>query len=165
MPAMWASLVRTAHGLGATAFLAVARTDPSHPRAVRTSMGSLFKLPVARFPDLTAVMDSLRPVGIALVGAVSSGGIPIAEAGLGRGGVAVVVGGEYHGLSATEMALLDAQVTIPMPEGIDSLSVNAAAAVLLYEAGGNWGVVDQVFNCAGSLGSGPSTRVRGTHSS
>jgi TrmH family RNA methyltransferase len=129
------ALVRTAHGLGAAAFLAVGRTDPAHPRAVRTSMGSLFKLPVARFSDLAAAAKALRPLGIPLVGAVSAGGIPLAEAWLGQGSVAVVVGGEYHGLSATETALLDAKVTIPMSEGIDSLSVNAAAAVLLYEAG------------------------------
>jgi TrmH family RNA methyltransferase len=126
------ALVRTAHALGADALIAIGRTDPVHPRAVRTSMGSVFKLPLAAFEDLATVAEAMRPLSIQLVGAVSTGGVPVAQARF-RPGVAIVLGGEYHGLGATERALLDACVTIPMPDGIDSLSVNAAAAVLLYE--------------------------------
>jgi TrmH family RNA methyltransferase len=48
---------------------------------------------------------------------------------------AIVLGSEAAGLSSTEAALLDERVTIPMASGVDSLSVNAAAAVLLYELG------------------------------
>jgi len=45
----------------------------------------------------------------------------------------VFVGGEAFGLPDAVAAALDQRVSIPMPAGVDSFSVNAAAAILLYE--------------------------------
>jgi tRNA G18 (ribose-2'-O)-methylase SpoU len=43
------------------------------------------------------------------------------------------MGSEYWGLPDELLAQLDQRVTIPMTDGIDSFSVNAAAAIVLYE--------------------------------
>lgn len=51
----------------------------------------------------------------------------------GVGGTAVFMGSEYFGLPDELISQLDARVTIPMLPGIDSFSVNAAAAIVLYE--------------------------------
>ena len=48
--------------------------------------------------------------------------------------VALVIGGEAAGLPAEIVDALDAAVRIPMRPGVESLSVGAAAAVLLFEA-------------------------------
>ncbi len=133
-PGNTGALVRTAHGLGATAFVAVGRTDPFAPASVRTARGSLFRLPLARVADLGMLLVILRPRGVRALAAVAAGGTPLPEADLGGGGLAVVVGGEARGLDPADVARLDARVTIPMPAGIDSLSLNAAAAILLYAA-------------------------------
>ena len=45
-PGNTGALMRTALAAGATAFVACGISDPYHPKALRTSMGSLFKLPV-----------------------------------------------------------------------------------------------------------------------
>ena len=129
------ALVRTAHALGAGAFLAIGAVDPFHPRAVRTSMGSVFRLPVLRFADLDAGVDALRAADVRTLGAVTEGGTPLAALAPRAGPVAALLGSEAFGLSKRERARLDDLVTIPMQPGVDSLSINAAAAVLLYGLG------------------------------
>jgi len=129
------ALVRTALASGAAAFVTVGPGDPFHPRAVRTSMGSLLKLPLARYDAIDPLLADLARRGVTTLAAVSSGGRPLPEQPLGEGGVAVVVGSEAFGLPAETLARMDARVTIPMPEGVDSFTVNAAAAIVLYEIG------------------------------
>ncbi len=125
-------MLRTAHALGADLFITVGGSDPFHPRAVRTSMGSLFKLPVVStsLPDLFA---ALKTTPIQTVGTVAEGGVLLPQLKVGTGGTAVFMGSEYWGLPDELPARLDQRVTIPMTPGIDSFSVNAAAAIVLYE--------------------------------
>lgn len=125
-------MMRTAHALGADLFVAVGGSDPFHPRAVRTSMGSLFKLPIVSttLPDLFA---ALRPYPIQTIGTVAENGILLPQINVESGGTAVFMGSEYWGLPDDLLTQLDQRVTIPMTNGIDSFSVNAAAAIVLYE--------------------------------
>lgn len=127
------ALCRTALASGAAGLLAVGISDPFHPRAVRTSMGSVFKLPILREPDGAAAVEGLRRSGVRLLGAVSRGGVPLPEMSPVEGACAVLMGSEAFGLPAGAVAALDQPVTIPMREAVDSFSVNAAAAILLYE--------------------------------
>ncbi|MCP3917339.1 MAG: RNA methyltransferase [bacterium] len=126
------ALVRTAHALGAAAFLAAGAVDPFHPKAVRTSMGSVFRLPILQLPDLASVLTQLRAGSVQTLGSVTSGGTPLPNLELGDGPVAMLLGSEAFGLSNSHRGPLDELVTIPMPAAVDSLSINAAAAVLLY---------------------------------
>ena len=125
-------MMRSAHALGADLFVAVDSSDPYHPRAVRTSMGSIFKLPqvTSTLPDLFA---ALRETAVQTIGTVSEGGIALPDFAASEGGTAVFMGSEYFGLPDALLVQLDQQVTIPMTAGIDSFSVNAAAAIVLYE--------------------------------
>lgn len=127
------ALVRTAHALGAAGFVAVGASDPFHPKALRTTMGSLFKLPVLRYGALPPLLAALRELGVEAVGTAVSGGVPLYHAEFGARGTAVLMGSEAWGLSEAAQARVDRLVSIPMAAGIDSLSVNAAAAVILYE--------------------------------
>jgi TrmH family RNA methyltransferase len=129
------AMIRTALAAGCSGFVAAGISDPYHPKAVRTSMGSLFRLPIRRFDDTEAALQALKQAGVRCVGAVSQGGASLPEADLaaGESGIAVFLGGEAHGLPETVVAELDAAVTIPMVEKVDSFSVNAAAAIVLYE--------------------------------
>jgi tRNA G18 (ribose-2'-O)-methylase SpoU len=58
--------------------------------------------------------------------------MPLARAQLSQP-LAVYVGNETRGFPAQLLAAMDEQVTIPMPSGVDSFSVNAATAIVLYE--------------------------------
>jgi TrmH family RNA methyltransferase len=127
------AMVRTGHANGLTAFIAVGDSDPYHPKAVRTSMGSLFKTAVCHYPGVAALLKDLRQWGLETVAATADTGIPLPQVTFAERGTAVFMGNEYHGLPETLVQQLDQRITIPMAAGIDSLSVNAATAVILYE--------------------------------
>lgn len=129
------ALLRTAHACGATGFVATGISDPFHPRALRTTMGSLFKLPVLRFQEPLFLLKRLRELGVEAVGTIATGGIPLPQATFSSSGVAVLIGSEAWGLSAELQTAVDQLISIPMSRGVDSLSVNAAAAIVLYEIG------------------------------
>lgn len=128
------ALVRTGHASGITAFVALGRSDPFHPKAVRTSMGSLFKTTIVTEDSSDNLLTTCRQHAITTIGTVAAGtGTLLPQAAL-TGGTAVFMGNEYRGLSPAITTQLDQTITIPMADGIDSYSVNAAAAVILYEA-------------------------------
>jgi RNA methyltransferase, TrmH family len=129
------ALLRTAHAAGAVAFIAVGISDPFHPKALRTTMGSLFKLPVLRYDDVPSLLAELKDAGFETVGTAVTGGIPLPQAAFSDTGTAVFVGSEAWGLSEEIQSAVDWLVSIPMYEGVDSFSVNAAAAIVLYEIG------------------------------
>ena len=132
-PGNLGSLFRTLQAAGATAcFVADACADPFHPRAVRASMGSILGLPVLVEPTET-LLPRLRDRGIALVAADASGEREYPQCDMTRA-LAVFFGGEGRGLPAELLAKLDESVRVPLHSGVESLSVGAAAAVLLFEA-------------------------------
>lgn len=125
------ALTRTALAAGADAMISVGAGDPFHPRAVRTSMGSLFRLTQLRYESVEPLLGELSAMSIRTLGAVARGGTPLPALG-GGGGGALFVGSEAFGLPEALRSRLDECVTIPMDSEIDSYSVNAAAAILLY---------------------------------
>jgi len=127
------AMIRTALAAGADAFAAVGISDPYHPKAVRTSMGALFKLPIVVFEKLDRLLTELRAHRVQCVGAVSRGGRPLHDGGFSDDSVAVVLGSEAFGLAMGERSQFDHLVSVPMSSEVDSFSVNAAAAILLYE--------------------------------
>ena len=128
------ALTRTAHAGGAAALLAVGASDPFHPRATRISRGSIFRQPVVAYETAETLLADLRHHGIAAAGTVAGGGIPLPAVRWPRAGATILMGNEAEGLSLQVQAALDFSITIPMPDGVDSYSVNAAAAIILYAA-------------------------------
>lgn len=125
------AMVRTALASGCAGVVAVGLSDPYHPKAVRTSMGSLFKIPIVVQYEIEPVIEQLS--ALRRLAAVASGGEAPWAADF-HPQLALFVGKESHGLPPDVITRLDGTVTIPMPGNVDSYSVNAAAAVLLYEA-------------------------------
>jgi TrmH family RNA methyltransferase len=127
------ALVRTALASGADGFIGTGQTDPYHPKAVRTSMGSLFKLPIASRRGTSEWIRLIRQAGLQTVGATTASGISLPDAAFSRRGSALFVGSEAFGLEPEVCSKLDLRVTIPMVSQVDSYAVNAAAAIALYE--------------------------------
>ncbi len=127
------ALTRTALASGATALIAAGISDPYHPRAVRTSMGSLFRIPILRVQSGKALLDELRTLGVVTIGMVTGGGTPLPRVDLRDTPTALFVGREAFGLDGSTIDSLDHLVSIPMASAVDSYSVNAAAAIALYE--------------------------------
>jgi len=126
------ALIRTALACGAAGLICVGSTDPFHPKAVRTSLGSSFKLSIAR-ASAPLLFDTLHALGIHSLAAVAREGSPLHVASWPRGSVAVLVGNEARGLPEAWRDAADVRVSIDLCRAVDSFSVNAAAAICLYE--------------------------------
>lgn len=129
------NLVRTAAALGATG-LVMSRDfgcDPFSRRAIRVSMGAVFKLPIALSDDLQGDLCRLRDeFGYRVVGTVlDPAAVPLAAAAP-HPRVALLIGNEPDGLAPEWLAACDTTVTIPMVDGIDSLNVAVAAGIVLH---------------------------------
>jgi TrmH family RNA methyltransferase len=117
------TLVRSADALGPARLCLSARcADPTGPKALRASMGALFRVPLTHFDDTVG-----RRVAL-----VAHGGTPLAELDL-TGPVTFVLGAERAGLPEEIAAGCDALATIELASGAESLNVAATGAIALYE--------------------------------
>jgi TrmH family RNA methyltransferase len=133
-PGNLGALLRSADAAGATGFVALADgADLHHPRAVRGSMGSIFRLPARAEPRTGALLDRLRSLGVDALATDPAAELRYDLCDLTRP-VALFFGAEGRGVPAGIAARLDGTVRVPMHPGVDSLSVGAAAAVHLFEA-------------------------------
>lgn len=128
-------VVRNCAAFGVDAILAGATTaSPYLRRAVRNSMGGIFKVPCFHLDDLAGTLGWLRKqYTTRIIIADAKGPVSIYEADFG-GNICIVLGNEGGGVSAAVDALADVRVRIPMQNNTDSLNVASASAVLLYEA-------------------------------
>ena len=132
-PGNLGNLFRSADAAGAAGLFASGDSvDLFHPRTVRASMGSVFRLPTLAIA-IDPLLERLQARGITLIGTAAAQGDPYHRADL-TGAVALFFGGEGAGLPQELAARLDRFVRIPLHAGVESLSVGAAAAVLLFEA-------------------------------
>lgn len=133
-PGNLGALVRTAEAAGASGLLALAGgADPFRDKAVRGSMGSVFRLPIlARFAA-SDVAGFVRRHRLQLVAADGGGDVDYLQADLRRP-TALVVGAEAAGLPEEVLAAADQRVRIALQAPVDSLNVAVAAGVLLFEA-------------------------------
>jgi TrmH family RNA methyltransferase len=118
------TLVRAADALGpAYVLLSPGCADPTGPKAVRASAGSLFRVPLGGFADRE---------GIPRVALVPRGGVPLPELELPQRAV-FVLGAEREGLPEEIRAAAELSATIPQAGRAESLNVASAGAVALYE--------------------------------
>jgi len=128
------AIIRAAEAAGATGVVVTAGSaDPFGWKALRGSMGSAFRLPVAAGPGVGALCREARERGARVISTAPAGGRAMHDADL-SGPVLLLVGGEGGGLPEDARAGADEVVSIPMRAPVESLNVAVAAGVLLYEA-------------------------------
>ncbi len=128
------TIVRSAVALGAQAVLCGETcASPWLRRAVRTSMGAMVAVPVVTTADLASDLRACATAGLTCAAADAHSGTPLPAAPL-DGDLCLVFGNEGHGLRPSVATACNATLNIPMPGGVDSLNVAAAAAIILYEA-------------------------------
>ena len=130
-PGNLGTLVRAADAVAADAVVVVGGADPWGPKAVRASAGSMLRVPIVQYDQLSDAVDALRDAGVTVVGTDVTGGEPFDQGVLDRP-VAIVMGSEPHGLDRD--VDLDAWAHIAMPGRTESLNVAMAGTLLLYEA-------------------------------
>lgn len=132
-PGNLGTIMRTAEAAGVTGVIMGKGTvDIFNPKVVRSTMGSIFRLPFAYVEDLKEVIKELKKEGISfyathLKGEKSYKAIKYSDRS------AILVGNEARGLSDEVADLADTYVLIPMQGKVESLNAAVAAALMMYE--------------------------------
>ena len=128
------AVIRTAECAGAHGVIIPKRRSAGLTAVVaKTSAGAVSYVPVARVPNLTALLKELKDEGLWIFGTAADGSTSLYDADL-RGPAAIVIGSEGDGMGRLVSQQCDFKVSIPMKGRLNSLNASAAAAILLYEA-------------------------------
>ena len=128
------AIIRTAECAGAHGVVIPKRRSAGLTSIVgKTSAGAVSYVPVARVPNIPALLEQLQKEGVWVFGTAAEGACDLYSADL-KGPAAIVIGSEGDGMTRLVREKCDFLVSIPMKGSISSLNASAAAAILLYEA-------------------------------
>ena len=131
------NIIRTADAAGVDAVIVTNKSvDVFNPKVVRATTGSLFHLPVMWGLELEDVIDRVRSAGLQVLSTDATGEqlVALRASGQLEAPTAWLLGNEATGLSEEEKALGDRVVSVPLYGAAESLSLQTAAAVCLYES-------------------------------
>jgi 23S rRNA (guanosine2251-2'-O)-methyltransferase len=125
--------LRTADAAGVDAVVVPrSRSAKLTPVAVKAAAGAAETVRLARVSNLASTLHWLKEAGVWVVGADADTPRSLHDAQLDAP-IAIVVGGEGHGLRRLTRELCDEIVSIPLRGTVASLNVSVAAAVFLFE--------------------------------
>lgn len=132
-PGNMGTILRTAEACGADGVLCdAASADPWSPKTVRSTMGAVFRLPVAVEEDLSAALGILQRKGYTAFAAHLQASGDFRKAVWPKKSI-IMIGNEANGLSDALTVAADRRVIIPMRGRAESLNASVAAALLMYE--------------------------------
>ncbi|MCR4990902.1 MAG: RNA methyltransferase [Lachnospiraceae bacterium] len=133
-PGNLGTMIRTAEGAGAGGILMTDGTvDIFNPKTVRSTMGSLFRVPFIRGGRIGDVAKTLKENGIKIYAACLDGERYYDEVPY-ETRCAFMIGNEGNGLSQEAVEQADELIKIPMEGKLESLNAAVSAAILLYNA-------------------------------
>ena len=133
------TIIRSAYAFGIeSVILTESSADPYNPKAIRASMGAIFKQLVNILTPEALI--SLKQSGVRFIGTSSDRGfpektvVPLRETlKLNLNNSIIMFGNEGNGISEDMLALCDEMVTIPLATDCESLNVAAAASIIMWE--------------------------------
>lgn len=133
-PGNLGTIIRTADACGADGvFLSKGSVDLYNSKVLRSTMGSVFHVPVVTDIEIEQCLELFKQNKITLYAAHLKGIKTPYECDL-KQSTAFVIGNEARGLSEKTAEMCDRLIKIPMPGKAESLNASVAAAVLMYEA-------------------------------
>lgn len=133
-PSNLGAVVRTAEAAGCAGLITTnGSADAFSPKALRSSMGSAFRLPIVEkwtFDDLIAWASSK---GLVTTAADISGSTNYTDLDWTVPRL-LVFGSEAHGLNEGELSMIDERIIIPMENEVESLNLAVSSGVILFEA-------------------------------
>jgi TrmH family RNA methyltransferase len=133
-PGNLGTIIRTAEAAGASGVVTLkGSVDAFSPKALRSSMGSAFRLPVAPGLAPEGLFAGIRGAGLRAVATAADGETPYGDYDWRRPTM-VVFGNEARGVRKDLLERCDERLRIPLRDPVESLNVAAAAAAVLFEA-------------------------------
>lgn len=134
-PGNLGTIIRTGEGAGVTGILMSHDcVDLYNPKTIRSTMGSIYRVPCACVEDMEGLFEHLRERKISVYAAHLEGRADYDEEDYTKGS-AFLIGNEGNGLRREVADLADAYIRIPMEGEVESYNAAIAAAVLMFEAG------------------------------
>lgn len=133
-PGNLGTIVRAAEGAGVTGIL-LSRdcVDIYNPKTIRSTMGSVYRMPFCYSEDIRKDLERMKKAGIHTYAAHLEGRKSYEDEDY-RKPCAFLIGNEGNGLRAEVAEKADTYIRIPMKGKVESLNAAAAAAVLMFEA-------------------------------
>lgn len=133
-PGNLGTIFRTAEAAGAAGIIMSSGTaDIYNPKTIRSTMGSIYRMPFLYVRDFAPVLEQLKKRGISTYAAHLQGSSEYTAQNY-RKGCAFLIGNEGRGLTEELEKKADARVKIPMSGEVESLNAAVSAAVLMFEA-------------------------------
>ncbi len=127
------AIIRTADAVGAHGIMIPKRRSaPLTGVVAKASAGAAAHVPVARVPNLSQAIETLKAHGLWIAGTDMDGDSVFYQADL-RGPMGLVIGGEGKGIGTLVRRHCDFILSIPMGGRISSLNASVAAGIVLYE--------------------------------
>lgn len=133
-PGNLGTVFRTGEGSGANGIIMSSRTvDVYNPKVIRSTMGSVYRVPFLYTDDLCETMRTLQKHNVSVY-AAHLGGTKVYDECDYCGNTAFLIGNEGNGLREETARCADGLVRIPMEGCVESLNAAVASSILLYEA-------------------------------
>lgn len=132
-PGNLGTIIRTAHASGVDGIILTKGTvDIYNDKTIRSTMGSIFYVPIFYDDTDFSIIRKLKESGVALVTTSLEESKNFFEEDL-KGKIMLAVGNEGNGISNELFELANKKVKIPMPGGAESLNVAVATSIILFE--------------------------------
>lgn len=135
-PGNLGTIIRSAEGAGVDAVLLSAGcADVYAPKTVRSTMGSLYRVPILTGVDMAESIRTLQQRGVQVcAAALTPQALPFTDLSYQKP-TAFVIGNEANGLREQTIAQADTAVILPMAGKLESFNAGIAATLLAYHAG------------------------------
>lgn len=132
-PGNLGTIMRTAEGAGADGIILSRNSvDMYNPKAIRSTMGSVYRMPFLYVDRIEDILPHLKEKGVCTFAAHLEGKKYYDKEDY-CGGTAFFVGNEGSGLSDELSRRADVRIRIPMHGKLESLNAAVAASILMYE--------------------------------
>lgn len=133
-PGNLGTMFRAGEGAGVTGVIMTQNTaDVFNPKVIRSTMGSVYRVPFLTTSSLGDVIAQLKNAGVSVYAAHLQNSADYADMDY-TGACAFLIGNESGGLRRETADLASAYIKIPMAGQVESLNAAVASSVLMYEA-------------------------------
>ncbi|HHV60836.1 MAG TPA: RNA methyltransferase [Clostridiaceae bacterium] len=132
-PGNLGTIIRTADAGGVSGIiLGPGCVDLYNPKVLRSTMGSVFHVPVCNSDNITMTIDYLKQKGFTIYASHLKGTHNLFEIDF-PSNTAIIIGNEANGIGQEAEAKADILLKIPMPGKAESLNASVAAALMIFE--------------------------------